>query len=307
MKDPINSRVSDARFEIVKIRMFSVTLEAIIIFTLCAIALSLAGLNVSIGFMPAFAYFMLKLAAIIHDRRTIKDIVVKYPSLDEKLQTAYDNRKESNILAERLIADVSGRLDDLHSSAFMSGKGVFSRVFVIIILLFSLLSIHLVEIQQAGLHFRTDIERTINDLSGNGDGSGGSDTMSMGGGKEWERGNHSNKKETEKIGGAYGGKAPGFSEGPLAGTGGGTGENDNQNLYGAPTSARIEGQNVKMEVHPEYGGEVDIEDTRKESERRAYSVPEEVDSAGSDRSQDPVEYEEVIRSYFEKLSLEGGK
>lgn len=307
MKDSINSRVSDARFEIVKIRAFSVTLEAIIIFTFCAIALSLTGMNIAIALMPAFAYYMLKLAAIIHDRRTIKDIVLKYPALDERLQTAYDNRKESNILAERLIADVSGRLDDLHSSAFMSGKGVFSRVFVIIILLFSLLSIHLVEIQQAGLHFRTDIERTINDLSGNGDGSGGSDTMSMGGGKEWERGNHSNKKETEKIGGAYGGKAPGFSEGPLAGTGGGTGENDNQNLYGAPTSARIEGQNVKMEVHPEYGGEVDIEDTRKESERRAYSVPEEVDSAGSDRSQDPVEYEEVIRSYFEKLSLEGGK
>jgi hypothetical protein len=131
--------------------------------------------------------------------------------------------------------------------------------------------------------------------------------MSMGGGKEWERGNHSNKKEAEKIGGAYGGKAPGFSEGPLAGTGGGTGENDNQNLYGAPTSARIEGQNVKMEVHPEYGGEVDIEDTRKPSDTRPFNPLESVDSAASDRSQDPVEYEEVIRSYFEKLSLEGGK
>jgi hypothetical protein len=210
MKDPINSRIGDARFEIAKIRIFSVILESIIIFTLCAIGLSLAGTNIALGLMPAFTYFMLKFAVIVRDRRTIGSIVLKYPALDERLQTAYDNRKESNVLAERLINDVSKRMDDLHSSAFMSAKGVFLRVFVIVILLFSLLSIHLVEIQQAGINFRTDLEKAINVLSGNGDGSGGSDTMSMGGGKEWERGNHSAKKETEKIGGAYGGKAPGL-------------------------------------------------------------------------------------------------
>jgi hypothetical protein len=122
MKDPINSRVSDARFEIVKIRMFSVSMEAIIIFTLCAIILSLLGTNVMLGIMPAFAYFTLKLAFILRDRRTISSIVLKYPALDERLQTAYDNRKESNVLVERLILDVSKRLDELHSSAFMSGK-----------------------------------------------------------------------------------------------------------------------------------------------------------------------------------------
>lgn len=307
MKDPINSRVRDARFEIANIRMFSVILESIIIFTLCAIFLSLINVSVAMGIMPAFAYFMLRLAEVVRDKRTIRNIVVKYPTLDERLQTAYDNRTESNIIVERLIKDVSKRMDDMHSSEFMCGKKVFARVLLTVFLLFVLLSIHLVEIQQAGIHFRSDMEKALNDLSGNGDGSGGSDTMSMGGGKDWERGNHSNKKETEKIGGAYGGKAPGFSEGPLAGTGGGTGENENENLYGAPTSARIEGQNVKMEVHPEYGGEVDIEDTRKPSDTRPFEGLDSVDSAASDRSQDPVEYQEVIRSYFEKLSAEGGR
>ena len=307
MKDPINSRVSDARFEIVKIRTFSVILEAIIIFTLCALVLSLVGMNIAQGVMPAFAYFMLKFAVIIRDRRTISSIVLKYPALDERLQTAYDNRKEHNVLVERLILDVSKRLDDLHSSAFMSGKGVFMRVFVIVILLFSLLSVHLVEIQAAGIHFGTDLQKAINVISSGGDDGTGQGHMSSGNDKEYNQSQYGNKKETEKVGGGPGGKAPGFSEGPLSGQGGGTGENDNQNLYGAPTTARIEGQNVKMEVHPEYGGEVDIEDQRKPSDTRPFNGLDSVDSAASDRSQDPVEYEEVIRSYFKKLSDEGSK
>lgn len=306
MKDPINSRVRDARFEIASIRIFSVTLESIIVYILCAIALSLAGVSVVFGIMPAFTYFMLKLAKIVRDRRTISTIVQKYPELDERLQTAYDNRKESNVIVERLLADVSRGMDEMRSSAFMSGRGIFLRISVTVVLLFVLLSVHLVSIQQAGIHLRSNIERTLVDLTGEGEGSGDEDTMTMGGGKEWERGNHSNKKETEKIGGAYGGKAPGFSEGPLAGTGGGAGENENQNLYGAPTSARIEGQNVKMEVHPEYGGEVDIEDTRKPSDTRPFAGVE-AESTASDRSQEPVEYQEVIKAYFEKLSSEGGK
>jgi len=62
-----------------------------------------------------------------------------------------------------------------------------------------------------------------------------------------------------------------------------------------------------MEVHPEYGGEVDIEDTRKPSDTRPFSGVDTVDTAASDRSQDPVEYEEVIRNYFQKLSDEGAK
>ncbi len=306
MKDLITPRIRDTRFEIVKLRLFMAILESVIIFVFCAILLSLAQMSVALGILPAFAYLMLKLARIIRDRRVINTIVLKYPALDERLQTAYDNRKESNILVERLIMDVSKKLDDLHSSAFMNGKGLFLRVFVIILLLFSLISINLVSIQQAGIHFRSYLENAVNGFSNSDDG-GGSGTMSMGGGKDWNQSSYGNKKETQKVGGGPGGKAPGYSEGPLAGKGGGMGDNENQNLYGAPTSARIEGQNVKMEVHPEYGGEVDIQDTRKDSDARAYKVPEAIDSAASDPGQDPVAYEEVIKNYFDRLSREDVK
>jgi hypothetical protein len=314
MKDPITPRIRDTRFEIGRIRLFMAVLESVIIFIFCAIILSLVPLHlvsgippVALGILPAFAYFAYKLAGIIRDRRTVNTIVLKYPSLDERLQTAYDNRKESNILVERLITDVSRKLDDLHSSAFMSQRGLFIRISVIVLLVFSLISINLVSIQQAGIHLRSNLENAVNGFSsGAGDG-GGSGTMSMGGGKDWNQSTYSNKKELQKVGGGPGGKAPGYSEGPLAGTGGGSGEDENQNIYGAPTSARIEGQNVKMEVHPEYGGEVDIEDTRKDSDSRAYKVPAEIDSAASDPGQDPVEYEEVIKNYFDRLSREGGK
>ena len=103
-----------------------------------------------------------------------------------------------------------------------------------------------------------------------------------------------------------GGSVPGFNEGPLEGSGGGAGEEDNKDIYGAPSSARLEGRDVKMEVHPEYGGEVEIRDVEEQAASKSFKMPEEIQSAGTPE-QEPVEYEEIIKKYFEKLSQEEGK
>jgi hypothetical protein len=113
-------------------------------------------MNIALALMTAFAYFMIQFATVIDDQKTIKKIVIKYPTLDEKLQTAYDNGKTSNASAGRLIAEVSEKLDEMRSSDFINFKDVFIKVLVIIILCFSFLSIHLVEIQEAWIHLERD-------------------------------------------------------------------------------------------------------------------------------------------------------
>jgi hypothetical protein len=136
IKGPINSNMSKVRFEIVMISVFSDIWDSIIIFMLCAIVLSLANFSVTLAILPAFTYFMLKLAARIDDQDIIKKIIKKYPDLDEKLQTAYDNEKKSN--------------------DFISFKGIFIRAVVIIFLVFSFLTINLIYVQQVGTRILTD-------------------------------------------------------------------------------------------------------------------------------------------------------
>jgi len=306
MKGIISLRLSETRRAIILLQFFKLLLDSLVVFAFLYIPYIFFDFNINFLVIPTAVFFIIKLIKIMTDSHISEKIVKKYPSLDERLQTAFDNQLKPNLITDKLIAYVASEMSSISYSAFFGAGRITLSVISVTILLFAAPTV--IKYKEAVVSLPKTISNQFNDyfFPGN-DNGGGSDTMSMGGGKEWERGNHSNKKETEKIGGAYGGKAPGFSEGPLAGTGGGTGETDNQNLYGAPTSARIEGQNVKMEVHPEYGGEVDIEDTRKPSDTRSFNPLESVDSAASDRSQDPVEYEEVIRSYFKKLSSEGGK
>jgi hypothetical protein len=105
---------------------------------------------------------------------------------------------------------------------------------------------------------------------------------------------------------SQGGKTPGYNEGPLPGEGGGVGTKGNKNIYAAPTTAKIEGQNVDMEVHPEYGGQINIEDTeQKEQANTNFQVPDAVEAARNPE-QEAVEYADMIKTYFQKLSSEAG-
>ncbi len=156
IKKSIKFHMREVRSEIFMIRMFSAFLESIIIFLFCAIIFSLKSIPLGFGIMPTVVYFIIQFATAITDKSTINRVVIKYPDLDEKLQTAYENEKTPNVSAERLIAEVSQKLDEMHSSDFINVRGILTRISVIVFLLFFFF-IPLRAIQQAVKKYLTDI------------------------------------------------------------------------------------------------------------------------------------------------------
>lgn len=304
MSDLITQHLNESKKSITQFKVFMALLDAMIVFAVFSIVFSVFGITIFASFAPAILYFLYKVLLAYKDNTIIQKISKKAPSLDQQLAAAYDNRNESNVIAEHLIKEVSKKLDELHASAFLERREMISRVFVVITLFFALVAVNSIYVQDVVLKFRTSFFDGFTDLLFGGGGDGSGDRMTMGMGDNWQTGNHSAKDEKEKIGGESGGKTPGYSEGPLPGQGGGVGASGSRNIYGAPTTARIEGQNINMEVHPEYGGQIDIEDTTtKERAKTNFKVPEEVE-ATRNPEQEPVEYAEVIKKYFEKLSQE---
>ena len=302
MKDLITPGLDEVRKAVNKLKLFTIALDSLIVFILSAIFLLLLGVEIILAVAPTLIYFILRLILVVGDRKIMKKIIRRHPSLNERLQTAYDNRGASNLIVDRLITGVSQSIDNIPYSSFVGIKNITLKVFMIIFLLFALLTINFFHINELSLNFQRDLRGLVGNspLTLNGD-----DKSFIGDSDEWKKSEEKTKNEENKIGGESGGKLPGFGEGPIPGMGGGAGEAGDSDIYGAPSSARIEGQNREMEVHPEYGGEIEIKDVKEERLNAGeFKLPEEI-KAASTPEQEPVEYEEVIRKYFEKLSREG--
>ncbi|MCG2782806.1 MAG: hypothetical protein L6243_04380, partial [Candidatus Altiarchaeales archaeon] len=116
----------------------------------------------------------------------------------------------------------------------------------------------------------------------------------------WASSNYSNEEEQERLGGKAGGQQPGINEGPTPGQGGGTGYTGEQDIFGDPSSAKIGGENVNIEIHPEYGGEIEIKDVGEDSlESDEFSLSSVQGSKAPE--EEPLKYEQIIKNYFEKL------
>lgn len=305
--DLITPRLEEVRRVISRLKLFTLILDSLIVFILSSIFFVLFGIEIILAIIPSLIYFILRSISVVRDGRDMnvieKKITQRYPSLDERLQTAYDNRERSNLIINRLISGVSERMDNISYSSFVEGKNISLKVFIIIFLLFALLTINFFHIREVSLNFQKDLSKFIDTSLST---STENDKGFLGNGGEWERGKESSEYEQEKIGGESGGRIPGFSEGPIPGMGSGVGETPSSDIYGAPSSARIEGQDIEMEVHPEYGGEIEIRDVNEEVNTGEFKLPEEI-KASSAPEQEPVKYEEIIRKYFERLSQEEEK
>jgi len=70
--------------------------------------------------------------------------------------------------------------------------------------------------------------------------------------------------------------------------------------------ATIEGEKIQMEIHPEYGDELGIDESGKPKTETPFSTISsagyEAVSAESYQENIPVEDETVVRKYFEKLA-----
>lgn len=299
MKDPITLNLGEVKKLYGKIHAFYVILNTIMVFLIVAIIFRFFTIPIIIAVCPAIIYMIVDFIYRIHQTNVIKSLVTKYPSLDERLQTAYENRWVSNIIVESLLKDVCRGMDKVRSSSFLDMRGLMSRTVLSVILVFILLSINFINIEDLGFNFRGlvggDLLDKIEDLTG----------LDIVKDDEFQADNEEkfeskHKVEEDKVGGESGGELPGINEGPIPGLGGGVGEESNPNIYGEPSSAKISGKNIDMEVHPEYGGEIEIKNVEQKRGEGEFSDNLKGKSAEIPE-QDPVEYRELIKRYFQSL------
>ena len=269
----INQKVDEVRNVLWRIASFCTLLDLIIVFLLSAIILLLINIPLVYAVIPAAFIFVVQVVRSRSTGRKTVDIVGdKYPSLEEKLKTAYDSEDgcEGNVIVNSLISDVSEEIEEVESGSFFNTKKTSMRVFLAIFLMFCLLIITTLSFPEIDLNFDVDAFGGISPASsmyGEGNGSG--------------------------IGAGAG-----------AGAGAGTGEM--KDIYGEVSVAAIEGEKIQMEIHPEYGDELGIDESGKTKTETPFSTISsagyEAVSAESYKENIPVEDETVVRKYFEKLA-----
>ncbi|MFH1788168.1 MAG: hypothetical protein ABH834_02160 [Candidatus Altiarchaeota archaeon] len=271
-------------------------LAAIIGFTLL---FQLIGVKTWYAIIPATLYIeLLVIIKLLFKPKIIDQLEHRNPSLDGSLLTAYENQGRSNIIVDDLMVSVSGKLDGVGYSTFVDMEDLTYRTLTTIILAFIFLTVTVVSYQDMILNMdwrQTALAKAGREIRMQGE--------RLFGGGIWESSeDYGTEEEEDQLGASAGGREPGFSEGPISGDGTGVGGDAELDIYGEPGSANLWGQDVSMEMHPEYGGDIDVSEGVKEFAPEQYVMPD-VES-GQDYKDYPVEQEELVRTYFEKL-LEG--
>lgn len=302
MKNHLITRFMELKGLSKRIRTLNILITSTIILFAVAIIMQFLAISVFYAILPVFVYLLLSVRDMARCHITLNKISEKYPEIEEQLKTAYDNKDREDIIVKSLLLDVSRGMDNMRYSSFFETGRTTIRILFAIFLAFLLLSVNLINFADAN----STLYRNWNFLGNIGNldlTSGGKDSGS--GGDQWEAGNYTAPKEREKVGSEAGGQRPGVSQGPEPGRGGGVGEELNKEIYGAPSSAKIEGKDIMMEMHPEFGGEIEIRDTNQEKTDNEFLISS-VESTKTPE-QEPVEYQEIIKRYFEMLLEEDAK
>jgi len=303
--DPIISNIDEVAEFSIKLQIFEIIINAVLISLALAVIFRIFAFYALLAIFFGILYFIL---AIIHllirsgkfRFKALYSIVNKYPSLNERLQTAYDNRKVRNIIVDSLRSEVSSGLEKMRYSSFLETGPIVTKILVSIVLIFTLLSINFINFEGIDINSIPMVgDNEIIQQIANSVGLGTNPNKGFSP-ESGENFTSREKVDEDLIGGGSGGKLPGINEGPLPGEGGGVGTEENPNIFGDPSSAKIQGKNIDLEMHPEYGGDIEIKDVDKIDSVSKFNERLKGKSAEIPE-QDPVEYREMIRKYFQSL------
>ncbi len=294
--DKFTMRIDEFRKTFLEVRVYHLLLNVILAFLLFTILCQLLGINALYALVPAVVCFFVLLAREMRVR-VVDAVGKKYPTLDEKLKTAFDNRGRRNVIVDSLISDVVVDIDGLRTSRFVETPDVAKRVYAVILLTFIILTLTMIDFRGFDLGFLKDRAlggmRTVIDR---GEGFNG-----MEWGRDFEVSNYSNENEQRRLGASSGGEQPGYNVGPIPGMGGGVGSNENPNIFGDASSANLEGQDLDFQLHPEYGGEINVDETTENVRTEPIEITEVESADMCDECAIAAEHESIVRRYFEGL------
>jgi len=301
--ETLNKKIGEVAFYSWSFFLYYILLDFLVAFLLGALIAQFIGISLVLPviFAVVFAFFRL-----IQKRKAvdiISKLAGKYENLDERLETAIEYKGTRNVIVEDLLGDVSKRMDMVETSTFLDYPLMRKRVVTLVVLCFLLLAVSVLNLRTAAFNAldfainSVNMGDTLNKVM-NGETGTVFDTLT---GNRWEESNWSNDKDKNKVGAQSGGNRPGISEGPLPGSGSGTGGEGPKDIYGTASSASIQGKDVDFKLHPEYGGDIEIHETGGTPQANKFNL-EDVSSV--EECVDCVvgpEHEEMVRRYFEKI------
>ncbi|MDD5111044.1 MAG: hypothetical protein PHG85_00695 [Candidatus Altiarchaeota archaeon] len=303
MKTEFVKKIAEAGRTMLAIQFFGILLDALVLFLAVGVLMTILGINIAYALIPAAAYLVFESAAALMKSNILGTIEKKHKKLDERLSTAHDNQDNpGNIIVESLIKDVTGELDVMESSEFFESRKVSSRVMTSMALIFLILIITVIDFRgmAGGALDLNSLMRGVGDALR----ERGIEYERLTGGEDrWENSNLTTEKEDEKMGADPGGDRPGALAGPIPGTAGGVGSDESTDIFGKPSNAAIEGENVDLDLHPDYGGEIEIKDD--DGSREQMAVEAGAERAQTSESCDECAVgpgnEELVKRYFEKI------
>ncbi|MFH1722056.1 MAG: hypothetical protein ABH950_05565 [Candidatus Altiarchaeota archaeon] len=305
--DDVLAKIREVRNLVYFILLYTASLDFIFSFLVFAIILDLFGVKFLYALVPALFYTVYALRENLKENDVIRDIEANFHGLNERLKTAYDNQGQDNVILRGLRRDVIVRMQSIESNPFINLGSQVKRVFSIVILSFIFLSIGTIEFREMPLWdflgenpVLNEARDAVNSIRG-----GIEDQLGLDEDRSYKGGNYSDPTQEETLGAEAGGRKPGISYGPIPGTGGGAGDDINENIFGEASSASLQGQNIDFKLHPEYGGEIEVNEEEQENKPFQEFVLPYIESL--EECQECIvgpEHEEIVRRYFEKIAEE---
>lgn len=256
-------------------KIYEAILDAILVFMIICILflfLKINGLYASIFAIAYFAYRLVKYFKF----DIVEEVARRYPKLNERLQTAYDNRDVKNIIVSDLSERVSRDMDEIRYSSFFPARNVTKKAIAVVFLSFIMISLTFANVERI---VDESIEKILPPTTPGGNGG----VLQQ---NQTEKA--TNKTRTNKT-------RFGFP-------GGDTGESD---ILGDPSIANIEGENIDFKIYRGVSSELAIRKAEKQ-ELPEFGTSEQfpVDAIASSENVDttPLVHQEIIKNYFTNLA-----
>ena len=253
-------------------KIYEAILDALIVFMIINILLLFLKIDGRYALIVALAYFAYKLIKYFKFD-IMGEVARRYPKLNERLQTAYDNRDVKSIIVADLSERVSKDMDEIRYSSFFPARNVTKKVLAVVFLAFVMISLTFANVDQ---YVEKSIEKILPATPGNG-------------GLQLNQ----TDKQINKTG---------VNRTRIAVSGEDTGESD---IMGDSSIAKIEGENIDFKIYRGVSSELGVR-RASETELYEYGTSEQfpVDAIASAEYGDniPKANQEIIKNYFTNLS-----
>ncbi len=272
--DEIYLKIKRLRRAFKGFKAYEAALDALLIFMIIYVIFLFLKIDARFALLFAIGFFTYRLIKYFKFD-IISEVVRRYPKLNERLQTAYDNIGVKSLIARDLSQHVSKDMDEIIKySSFFPARGISKKVLAIVCMAFIMISLTFANVDQ---YMEESISKILPPSPSDGSQVNQADKQI-------------NKSRVNRTRIAVPGEDAGES-----------------NIWGEVSIAKIEGENIDFKIYRGVSSELGMR--RAETKLPEYGTSEQfpvnaIASSGYEENL-PKVHEEVIKNYFTNLSQLG--